>query len=269
MRRAARHAALALVAVGGLHLSGTTPARAADDVRTIPTRPGVTQAFILVRPSGPPAACVVLFAGGNGRLGLGSGKLGLAGNFLVRNRARFAGQGMLVAVVDAPSDHPAGLDGFRTSADHAEDIRAVIAALRLQAPVPVWLIGTSMGTISAANGAARLTGGGPDGLVLTSTVTRQGRERPESIGDVRLDAIRIPTLVVHHKNDACRSTPYADMPGLLRDLKQAPRKELLAFDGGDPPISGPCEARAAHGYLGLDGEVVTAIATWIKVTARP
>ena len=78
--------------------------------------------------------------------------------------------------------------------------------------MPVWLIGTSMGTVSAANGAARLTAGGPDGLVLTSTVTRQGRERIETVGDVRLDAIRVPTLVVHHKNDACRATPYADTP---------------------------------------------------------
>jgi len=269
VRRPAGHAALVLVAVGGLLLLGGAPVHAADDVRTIPTRPGVTQAFILVRPSGAPTASVVLFAGGNGLLALGSGKLGLAGNFLVRNRGRFASQGMLVAVVDTPSDHPGGLDGFRTSAAHAEDIRGVIAALRGEAAVPVWLVGTSMGTVSAANGAARLTEGGPDGLVLTSSVTRQGRERPESVGDVRLGAIRIPTLVVHHKNDACRSTPYADTPGLLRDLKQAPRKELVAFDGGDPPTSGPCDARAAHGYLGLDAEVVTAIVGWITATPRP
>jgi hypothetical protein len=36
----------------------------------------------------------------------------------------------------------------------------------------VWLVGTSMGTVSATSAAARLAGaGGPDGLVLTSTVT--------------------------------------------------------------------------------------------------
>ena len=85
---------------------------------------------------------------------------------------------------------------------------------------------------------------------------------------MQLGAIRVPTLVVHHKNDGCRATPYADTPALLRDLKQAPRRELLAFDGGDPPQSGPCDARAAHGYLGLDAEVVAAIATWIKTTPR-
>jgi pimeloyl-ACP methyl ester carboxylesterase len=269
VRCLARRAALALVAVSGLLLLGSPRAHAADDVQTIPTRPGVTQAFILARPSGAPAASVILFAGGNGLLALGSGKLGLGGNFLVRNRARFAGEGLLVAVVDTPSDHPSGLDGFRTSAAHAEDIRAVIAALKREAPVPVWLVGTSMGTVSGANGAARLTEGGPDGLVLTSTVTRVGRERIETVGDVRLGEIRVPTLVVHHKNDGCRATPYADTPALIRDFKQVSRKELLAFDGGDPPISGPCDARAAHGYFGLDAQVVAAIVAWIKATPRP
>ena len=268
MRVAVRRA-LATVAAGVLVLVGIWPARAADDTRTIPTRPGVTQAFLLVRPNGAPVATVVLFAGGNGLLGLGSGKLGLAGNFLVRNRGRFAAQELLVAVIDSPSDHPGGLDGFRASAAHAEDVGAVIAALRQEANVPVWLIGTSMGTVSAANGAARLTAGGPDGVVLTSTVTRVGRERIETVGDVRLAEIRVPTLVVHHKNDACKATPYADSPSLLRDLKQASKRELLVFDGGDSPRSGPCEAFAAHGYVGLDAEVVTAIVGWIKATPRP
>jgi pimeloyl-ACP methyl ester carboxylesterase len=169
-----------------------------------------------------------------------------------------------VAVVDAPSDRPKGLDGFRASASHAEDVRAVLAALRQEAPAPVWLVGTSMGTVSAANAAARLTTGGPDGLVLTSTVTRQGRERPESIGDVRLKDIRVPTLVVHHGQDACRATPYADTVGLLRDLASTPRRELLTFEGGLPPQSGPCEPGAAHGFFGLDAEVVAAIVRWMS-----
>ena len=265
-RRALAHVACGVLA---LVLAEARPARAADDIRTIPTRAGVTQAFLLVRPSGAPVATVVLFAGGNGLLGLGSRKMSLGGNFLVRNRGRFAGQGMLVAVVDTPSDHPGGLDGFRTSVAHAEDIRALIAAMRQEAPAPVWLIGTSMGTVSAANAAARLTSGGPDGLVLTSSVTRVGRQRNETVGDVHLDEIRVPTLVVHHKNDTCTATPYADTPSLMRDLKHAPKRELLAFDGGSAPQSGPCEAFAAHGYIGLDAEVIAAIVTWIKATPRP
>src|SRR5207244_550656 len=84
------------------------------------------------------------------------------------------------------------------------DGRAVIAALREMAPVPVWLVGTSMGTVSAANAAARLEDGGPDGLVLTSTVTRGSREMIESVGDVRLQDITVPTLLVHHRDDTWR-----------------------------------------------------------------
>ena len=40
-------------------------------------------------------------------------------------------------VVDSPSDRPDGLDGFRTTAAHAADVRAVIEALRAEASVPV------------------------------------------------------------------------------------------------------------------------------------
>jgi hypothetical protein len=86
---------------------------------------------------------------------------------------------------------------------------------------------------------------------------------------VRLGDIRVPALVVHHREDACQFTPYADIPTVLRELANAPRRELLTFDGGDPPQSRPCEARAAHGYLGLDAQVVKAIADWIKATPRP
>jgi pimeloyl-ACP methyl ester carboxylesterase len=149
-------------------------------------------------------------------------------------------------------------------------MRALIASLRAMAPAPVWVIGTSMGTVSAASVAARLSReGGPDGVVLTSTITRWNKREGESVGDVKLKDIQIPALLVHHREDACQFTPFSDIPGLLRDLSKAPRKELIAFEGGDPPQSGPCEARAAHGYLGLDAQVVKAIADWIIASPRP
>jgi pimeloyl-ACP methyl ester carboxylesterase len=261
-----RPAAIAVLVVGVLLASA---AGGAEEIRTVPARPGVIQSYILVRPASRPVATVVLFAGGNGLLSLGSGRLTLGGNFLVRNRIRFSRHGLLVAVLDSPSDRPNGLDGLRTTAAHAGDVRALLAALRADAAVPVWLIGTSMGTVSAANAAARLTTGGPDGVVLSSSVTRPGRERSEKVGDVRLSDISVPTLVIHHRDDACRATPYADMAPLLRDLKSTPRRDLLTFEGGDPPQSGPCDARSAHGFLGIEAEVVAAIARWITESPRP
>jgi len=241
-----------------------------EEVKTIPVRAGVTQSFLFLRRTETPVATVILFAGGNGALNLSSGRLAaLGGNFLVRNRGRFAEYGFMVAVPDAPSDHTSGLTRFRSTAEHAADVRALIAALRERAPgAPVWVIGTSMGTVSAANAAARLREGGPDGVVLTSSITRWNKGEGESVGDVKLKDIRVPTLIVHHRDDACPFTPYADIPGLLRDVSKAPRRELITFSGGDPPESKPCDARAAHGYLGLDAEVVKAIADWIVATPR-
>ncbi|MEK6592031.1 MAG: alpha/beta hydrolase, partial [Pseudomonadota bacterium] len=78
----------------------------AQDTRVvdIPTRPGVTQRFIVVSPPQPKAA-VILFAGGHGGLQIDeAGNIGWGkSNFLVRSRQLFAGQELLVAVIDAPS----------------------------------------------------------------------------------------------------------------------------------------------------------------------
>jgi hypothetical protein len=50
----------------------------------------------------------------------------------------------------------------------------------------------------------------------------------------------------------------------MKALRRAPVKELMTFEGGSPPISEPCEAKAVHGYLGLEPQVVSAIAAWIR-----
>jgi len=262
--RLALAAGLALIVAG---LAGTAVA-ATDELMKLDTRPGVTVPFLLLRPSGQPVASVVLFAGGHGHLALSPSGIGWGqGNFLVRTRQRFADRGLLVIVVDSPSDRGSqGMWRFRSTAEHAEDARILIAAVRRMTPAPVWLVGTSMGTVSAANAAARLRDGGPDGLVLTSSVTRPPRDQLESLADVRLKDIRVPTLVVHHRDDACQSTPYQDAVALMGSLSQAPRRELITMEGGQPPRSKPCEAFSAHGYLGIEDKVVAAVASWITAT---
>lgn len=117
----------------------------------------------------------------------------------MRSRTLSAERGFLAAVVDVPSDRvPDGLTGFRSSGAHAQDIAGVIAFLKQRADVPVWLVGTSMGTVSAANAAARVPNG-VDGLVLTSSVTRPSRRERESLKDVNLRDIALPSLFVHNK----------------------------------------------------------------------
>jgi pimeloyl-ACP methyl ester carboxylesterase len=210
-------------------------------------------------------ASVIVFAGGDGNLALTPAGLGqLQGNFLVRTRGRWVREGFLVAILDTPSDHPRGLWNFRTTKEHAADVKQAIAAVRDLAPVPVWLVGTSMGTLSAANGAARIGDGGPDGIVLTSSVTVTSKMSYESAMHGGLEDIRVPVLVVHHKDDTCQSSPYSGAEAIMKALKRAPAKELLTFEGGSPAISSPCEAKAAHGYLGIEPKVVSAIAAWIR-----
>ena len=245
------------------HACGQTTQRVID----IPTRPGVSQRMVVLTPQAPKAA-VVLFAGGHGGLHIdpnGSFNYG-HGNFLVRSRQLFADHDLLVAVVDAPSDRQdyPYLAGFRQKPEHAADIKAVIAWLRAQAKVPVWLVGTSRGTQSAAYIATQLPAPeGPDGLVLTSTILTDDKGRP--VTAMPLDRLRIPVLVVHHEEDGCKHCSYRDIPGLMQKLSGTTRKQLLSFKGGTTR-GDPCEAFAHHGFNGLEPDVVRQIATWILGT---
>jgi pimeloyl-ACP methyl ester carboxylesterase len=239
-------------------------AQTAQKVVDIATRPGVTQRMLVLSPPNPKAA-VVLLAGGHGGLQIypnGSMQWG-EGNFLVRTRQSFADQGLLVVVLDAPSDRqrPPFLGGFRQTPEHTADVKAVIAWLRESAKVPIWLVGTSRGTQSAAYVATQLAGAdGPDGVVLTSTILSDDNGRP--VPAMPLEKIRVPVLVVHHEQDGCRLCAFAEIPALMAKLGTAPKRQLLTFKGGTSR-GDPCEAFAYHGFNGLEGEVVPQIAAWI------
>lgn len=243
------------------HQAAAQPARVVD----IPTRPDVTQRFVVMTPENPKAS-MILFAGGHGGLQISpSGKLKWgANNFVVRTQGLFARNGLTAVVVDAPSDRqsPPYLGAFRQTPEHVADIKAVISWLKQQATIPVWLVGTSRGTQSAAHIAVALTGGegGPDGLVLTSTILVDPKSRP--VPNINLSKLTLPTLVVHHKQDVCRVSTYSDLPLLMGKLSSVSRKELILVDGG-VNLGDPCEAQAYHGFNGLDEEVVGKIAAWI------
>jgi hypothetical protein len=265
----------AVLAFISLALMTAPPTRAEEKVVQVPTRPGVTQAFLVTPSQGAPAATVILFPGSPGTLFIrdGSGQIqhnangtpALYGkNFLIRTRHLFAAAGFLVMSVDVPSDHLGGVDPFRGTAEHAQDIAGVIAYARQQAPAPVWLVGTSMGTISVANAGARLRSGGPDGLVLTSSMTAPTRHSQPVNVVVDVGAITLPTLFVHNKEDNCVAATFGGAAPLMEQFKRAPRKELIAVSGGSSPQGDPCEPMSRHGYIGIEDEVVGDIARWIK-----
>lgn len=259
---------MARIAVAILLLGALLRQAAADilseTVVTVDTRPGVTQSFALVKPANPVAAAI-LFPGGGGNVDLANLPKDNRGNFLIRTRQRFAKQGIMVAVVDAPSDHATseGMPlGFRTSPEHAADMAVVANYMTDVARVPLWLVGTSRGTESAASVAIQLQD--PiAGLVLTSTVS-EANPRMSSVLDMALDQLKMPVLIAAHRQDQCRVTPARGAEALKSKLKNASPAQVLYFEGGTPAKAGPCEGLSPHGFYGLEAQVVDAIAQFIK-----
>jgi dienelactone hydrolase len=261
---------LLISAVAALAGQAAFAQSAAPRVVDIPTRPGVTQRFVYIASSAPKAS-VILLAGGHGGLQIkDGGSYGWGeGNFLVRTRQQFADAGFTVAVIDAPSDKqsPPYLGGNRQKPDHRTDVLAVIAWLKQQSSVPVWLVGTSRGTQSAAYIATEATPaqGGPDGLVLTSSILVDpgGRAVPK----MPLETLTIPVLVVHHQQDGCKSCAFSEIPAMMDKLAKTPKAELISVSGGQSR-GDPCEAMAYHGFNGLEADVVGKISRWV-IAAKP
>lgn len=239
-------------------------AQTPEKVVDIPTRPGVTQRMLVLTTAAPKAA-VILLAGGHGGLQISSDGAIHWGrdNFLVRARQLFANQGFLVMLVDAPSDRlsPPFLRGFRQTPEHLADIKAVIAWSRGQTRTQVWLVGTSRGTQSAAFVATQLQApDGPDGVVLSSSILVDS-EGP-SVLSMPMDTLQIPVLVVHHEQDDCRLCSFSLTSNLMDKLRDAPKKQLISFTGGDD-VGDACNARAHHGFNGLDNDVVGKMSNWM------
>ena len=264
-----------LAAALALAVLGAAPAGAqVEKIETIATRTDIKLRFAMMTPQGGAVGAVILFKGGDGKVGLWDPKvkkkgLGVGRNFLVRSRFRFAANGFLTLTVDVPTDRQKkGLRGFRRSAEHAEDIRFLVAFIRRRAKFPVWLVGNSRGSESVAHIAARLGVGEIQGIVLTSAITRQSGSESETVLDANFGRIVVPVLIVNHRDDACTISPYYDVTRIEGDLTRTRATETLVFQGGAEPKSKACGQLSAHGFLGLENRVVDTISRWIKVQSR-
>jgi len=246
--------------LAGLLLAASAAALAAEDkVIKLETRPAVSVSFYYMKRDGA-AATLVLLPGGGGGIGLRDG-VPTSQNFLVRTRDNFAAHGFNVAVVNRPSDKELDYD-FRVSPEHVKDLREVVGHVKKDTGLPVWLVGTSRGTVSAAAAAIAFGNEELAGLALTSSVT--SRKRTGNLPSQKLEAIRIPVLVVHHEKDACSVTNPREAPWIIDGLKNAPIKKLIMVSGGSTPMGDPCENQHWHGFIGMEKEAVDIVANWIK-----
>jgi hypothetical protein len=220
------------------------------------------QRLRIVRPAGPEKAVLVLLTGGDGHLGIRTdGTIGNGGNFLVRTRAQWAAKGFLVIIPDTPADRPS-LFRYRLSDGYRALLQGIVAHARSLSDKPVWLMGTSAGTPGALFGAASL-GDAVHGAAVSSAITVPSGNDPETVFSVGLDRIRQPVLIQYHMADGCFVTPPGNVPRIQAGLTAAGAVALQSFSGGLPPASSACEARAQHGFYGIENQVVDAASAWM------
>lgn len=226
----------------------------------VPTREGVrTTVFWEAVPSAK--ATVLLFPGGGGGFGRVEEGRATSQNFLVRAEPFFVAQGFSVAIFGRPSDVEALDYTDRISPAHMADVRKVLAFVKGQADVPVWLVGTSRGTVSATAAAIELQND-IAGVVLTSSVV--SFKKPGAVPRQDLAEIRVPVLVLHHARDACHLCQPFEVPAILRGLRNAPVRKEIMVSGGENPTGDVCEALHWHGFIGMEREAVDLIGNWIR-----
>ncbi len=253
-----------LVAVGG----AAAAARAADaEAVTIDTTFIVkTPPVRLDNPTHEARASVILMTGGDGLLGLDAtgNVINSTGNFLIRSADLFLRHDLNVMMADTAPAHPAGLtDANRLSATHAAELQGFINAALNRWGKPVWVVGTSNGSVSTVTAAGFQPAlSGLSGVILTSPVTElQSAIQPTF--NLYASRITVPALVAWHKDDHCTISPPAGSAALFA-LIPSGHKESRTFAHGHSVATDPCGAFSEHGYAGIEEQVVKQLAEFIR-----
>lgn len=196
---------------------------------------------VLLRPASPRAS-LILMPGGHGQIGAtADGEITqLRRNQLVRTRNDYAARGLAVLVLDADTHLASAVDYMA----------------RIKRPVTV--VATSRGTLRAAQGIA--AGAKPDALVLTAGFLSDASGSSRNVMAILGSPAALPkTLVIHHRQDACRVTLPA---GVDPFIAWAGGKARVAWLTGGANAGDPCEAMSYHGFHGIDGQVVALAAAF-------
>ena len=217
------------------------------------TRKGAIQRILFITPKKPTAA-VILFAGGGGKIDIQTdGSIVSDGNFLVRSRERFVKQGFMTAVFDAPSDKYTLRDN-RTESWHVWDVATVVDYIKKRYRLPVWLVGTSRGTMTIGYVGAQISKF-IDGVAFTASM--------DDASHLPINQITVPAFAMHHAKDDCFVTTQAAAKDIAKGLVKSPKVELVFLNGGiDQGRS--CGAQAHHGFNGIEDEAVGKIAAFIN-----
>jgi predicted esterase len=234
----------------------------ADELINLQTRAGVTSSYWWM-PRDNAKANLIMLSGGSGGIGYRNGTP-QSNNFLIRSRDHFASgnsnNAFNVALLGNASDLRQLDPVSRARAEHVQDIAAIIAHIRGKNSAPIWLIGTSQGTISAAAAAIEL-GDKVDGVVLSAAYT--AFKTATSVPKQAIDKIRVPVLVISHEKDSCSVTRPDENKYIFDKLKNARVKKSVLLSGGQDPTGDECEALHWHGFINFEAQASKVITDWI------
>lgn len=239
-------------------VASTLPARA--DMRQLPLGRGDAVLPVYVAANPQAVATLVLLPGGEAGTGRIQQGEPASGNFLVRSRALFKAEGFNLVIAFRPSDLATLGYPYRTTPAHVAEVERAVDFAQREFGKPVWLVGTSRGSVSGTAAALAL---GPKvaGLVLTSSITSRATGAVPTQDIARL---AMPVLVVHHQRDACQFCIPEEAQRMVPRFTSAPVKKFVMVDGGSDPSGDPCEASHWHGFIHHEAAVVKLIGDWIK-----
>ena len=237
---------------------------ASEQIVDIRLSSGELQHVLILAPLHPRAA-IVMLPGGSGDIGIErGGDLRHDNNFVVRSRGLWVARGYAVLIPDS-IDH-ANLRGERSAPPFAQLITDLItyarSSLAPPAVLPVFLLGTSQGSIAAMNGAAHAAPGTLAGVVLTESVSVMGGSH-ETVFDAAPERVRVPALVVANADDRCNVAPPSMAPRIAAAITNSPNVEVKTISGGETKSAKACGSRTPHGYYGIEDRVVDLISRWI------
>jgi len=206
---------------------------------------------------------LILIPGGNAGTGEVVNGFPTSRNFLVRTRYDFASAGFNTYILFRAKSVAANLMAttYRNDKEHVKEIQSLIDHIAATSSGPIWLVGTSMGTISATTAALQLANSQVKGLVLTASVTNHA---PGNLASQRLEDIKLPVLMIHHEADACFACVPSEAKNLFGKFNNSQKKDFLMVKGGGPVMGDACQNQHWHGFIGVERQVTSYIIDWIK-----
>ncbi|MBO0661572.1 alpha/beta hydrolase [Jiella sp. MQZ9-1] len=264
---------IALLVAGILNFAVAAPLRATaepagdapvagEHVVRLPYGVGLTQRVLFDAPPHPRATLIML-PGGTGEVGLRrDGAVRHDDNFVVRTRQAFVARGYAVLIPETVAK--INLRGMRSSPAYGRVVDGLAEYARQRFGVPVFLVGTSQGTIAAMNGAAHAPSGLVSGVVLSESISVPGRRSTETVFDADPPGVRVPALVIANRDDRCDVAPPAMAPRIASAMAHSPSVRVLRVEGGEQRSKTACGSRSPHGYDGIERPVIAAITAWLR-----